>query len=203
LVSRHASCTSRSDDDLPVASPLTRSSDEGGSVSLEGSSEGLCGSSLTLVNVGEADASVVESDDGLSLDFRGFQYAGAYDLDGLSSSTVLTREVDVKLGNGTAKSVCAVLLVHVDGVRAGLVSENNAVVLDVIGILLEDLACGNDFTLDLADLVLTLHVVPELGASENGVTSEDAHSEKLGVRILFAGESSADHVELSDLNTRG
>ena len=107
------------------------------------------------------------------------------------------------MGNGAAKSVCAVLLVHVDGVRAGLVSENNAVVLDVIGILLEDLACGNDFTLDLADLVLALHVVPELGAGKNGVTSEDAHSEKLGVRILFAREGSADHVELSDLNTRG
>ena len=102
LVSRHASCTSRSDDDLPVDSPLARSSDEGGSVSLEGSSEGLCRSSLALVNVGEADASFVESDDGLSLDFRGLQYAGAYDLDGLSSSTVLTREVDVKLGNGAA-----------------------------------------------------------------------------------------------------
>jgi hypothetical protein len=43
-----------------------------------------------------------------------------------------------------------------------LVSENNAVVLDVIGILLEDLASGNDFALNLADLVLTLHVVPEL-----------------------------------------
>ena len=64
--------------------------------------------------------------------------------------------------NGTVESVSAVLLVHVDGVSAGLVSENNAVVLDVIGILLEDLACGDDFTLDLADLVLTLHVIPEL-----------------------------------------
>lgn len=203
LVSKHASCTSRSDDDLPVASPPARSSDEGGSISLEGGPEGLCGGSLALVNVGEANASVVESDDGLSLDVRSLQHAGTDDLHGLSSGTVLTGKVDVKLGNGAVKSVCAVLLVHVDGVRAGLVSENNAVVLDVIGILLEDLACGNDFTLDLADLVLALHVVPELGAGENGVTSEDAHSEKLGVRILFAGEGSADHVELSDLNTRG
>lgn len=91
LVSRHASCTSRSDDDLPIASPLVRSSDEGGSISLEGGPEGLCGGSLALVNVGEANASVVESDDGLSLDVRSLQHAGTDDLHGLSSGTVLSR----------------------------------------------------------------------------------------------------------------
>lgn len=107
------------------------------------------------------------------------------------------------MGNCTGESVSAVLLVHVDGVSAGLVSENNAVVLDVIGILLKDLACGNDFTLNLADLVLALHVVPELGAGEHGVASENAHSEKFGVRILLTWKGSANHVELSDLNTLG
>lgn len=107
------------------------------------------------------------------------------------------------MGNGTGESVSAVLLVHVDGVSAGLVSENNAVVLDVIGILLKDLACGNDFTLNLADLVLTLHVVPELGTGEHWIASEDAHSVKLGIRILLTWKGSADHVELSDLNTLG
>ncbi len=75
---------------------------------------------------------------------------------------MLAGKVDIKLGNGAVESVSSVLLVNVDDVSAGLISENNAVVLDVIGILLEDLACGDDFTLDLADLVLTLHVVPEL-----------------------------------------
>jgi hypothetical protein len=83
-------------------------------------------------------------------------------LDGLSSGTVLTGKVNVKLRDSTGESVCSVFFVHVDGVSASLVSENNAVVFDVIGILLKDLACGNDFTLDLADLVLTLHVIPEL-----------------------------------------
>jgi len=179
------------------------SSDEGWSVSLEGGSKCLCWGSLALINLGETDASVVERNNCLSLDIANFQHAGSDNLDGLSSGTVLTGKVDVKLRNGTGESVSAVLLVHVDGVSAGLVSENNAVVLDVIGILLEDLACGNDFTLDLADLVLALHVIPELGASENGIASEDAHSVKLGIGILFAWEGSADHVELSDLNTRG
>ncbi len=75
---------------------------------------------------------------------------------------MLAGKVDIKLGNGAVESVSSVILVHVDDVGAGLISENNAVVLDVIGILLEDLACGDDFTLDLADLVLALHVVPEL-----------------------------------------
>ena len=90
MVSRHASCTSRSDDDLPIVSPLARSSDEGGSISLEGGPEGLCGGSLALVNVGEANASVVERNDGLSLDFGRLQYAGTDNLHGLSSGTVLS-----------------------------------------------------------------------------------------------------------------
>ncbi len=104
----------------------------------------------------------MEGNYGISLDILDLQHAGSNDLDGLSSGTVLAGKVDIKLGNGAVESVSSVLLVHVDGVSAGLVSENNAVVLDVIGILLEDLACGDDFTLDLADLVLALHVVPEL-----------------------------------------
>ena len=112
---------------------------------------------------------------------------------------MLTSEVDVKLTNGAAEGVGSVFLVHVDGVGTGQVSEVDAVVLDVVGILLEDLAGGDDLALDLADLVLALHVVPELRPGEDGVTGEHAHSEELGVRVLLCGKGSAYDVELLDV----
>jgi len=113
---------------------------------------------------------------------------------------VFSCQVDVELADCTIKSVGSVLFVHVYDVSASLVSEENAVVLDVVGILFEDFACGNNLTLDLADLVLTLHVVPKLGTSNNRVTCEDTHSEKLRVGVLFwDGQRSTNDVELSNL----
>lgn len=109
-------------------------------------------------------------------------------------------QVDVELTDCTIKSVGSVLFVHVYDVSASLVSEENAVVLDVVGILFKNFACGDNFALDLAHLVLTLHVVPKLGSSNNWVTCEDTHSEKLRVGVLFwDGQGSANDVELSNL----
>ena len=109
-------------------------------------------------------------------------------------------QVNVELTDGTVKSVRSVLFVHVYDVSASLVSEEDAVVLDVVGILFEDLACGNNFTLNLTDFVLALHVVPEFGTSNNWVTCKDTHSEKLWVWVLFGNwQSSANDVKLSHL----
>ena len=48
--------------------------------------------------------------------------------------------------------------------------------------------------------MLPLHVVPELGPGEHGVTRENAHAVECGIRIVLAGESSSDDEELSHLN---
>ena len=58
---------------------------------------------------------------------------------------------------------------------------------------------GNDLSLDFSDLVLSLHVVPELGLSKAGVLSENSHSVELGVGVLLRGETSANHEVLSYL----
>ena len=57
----------------------------------------------------------------------------------------------------------------------------------------------DDLALYASDLVLSLHVVPELGPREDGVTGEETHSVKLGVCLLLGWEGSADDVELSHL----
>jgi len=105
----------------------------------------------------------------------------------------------VHLGDGATDGDVSVLLVHVNRARAGQVPQNNAVVSDAAGLSLEDLGSGDDLTLDLADLVLTLHEVPELRPSEDGVTAEHAHSVERGVRGRLSGETSTDDVELSQL----
>ena len=105
----------------------------------------------------------------------------------------------VHLGDSSAEGGVSVLLVHVNGTGSGQVSQENSDVFDGSGFLLEDLAGGDDFTLNLSDLVLALHVVPELGASQDGIAFENTHSVKLWVWIAFAWESAADNVELSNL----
>jgi len=125
--------------------------------------------------------------------------ASSDDLDGVVGGGMTTGHLHVHLGSSSAEGSVSVLLVHVHGTGTGEVTENDAVVSDAAGLLLEDLASGDDLTLDLTDLVLTLHVIPELGPGEDGVTMEHTHSVQLRVRGLVRGETSSDNVELFQL----
>ncbi len=63
--------------------------------------------------------------------------------------------------------------------RAGVVSQPNAVVLDIVGILLEDFAGRDDLTVGLLDTFQVGQKVPETAASAGGIGSEDLHAEDL------------------------
>ena len=65
--------------------------------------------------------------------------------------------------------------------------------------LFVDLLNRDDLTLDLSDLVLSLHVVPELGLCEDWVLCENSHSVESWVWDLLRRKTSANHEELSDL----
>lgn len=106
------------------------------------------------------------------------------------------------LRNSASEGGVSELLVHVDGFSSGQVSENDAVVLDDASLLFVDFLDGDDLTLDLSDLVLSLHVVPELGLGKDWVGGEHSHSVEGGVRLRLSGEASADDEELSDLQER-
>ena len=110
--------------------------------------------------------------------------------------------LQVHLGNGTVEGVVSVLLVHVDSTSSGQVSQENSVVSDASSLLLEDFTSGDDLTLDLSNLVLTLHVVPELGTSQDGITFENTHSVKCWVSVLLSGQGTAHDIELSNLYTK-
>lgn len=94
-------------------------------------------------------------------------------------------EILTHLGNSASEGGVSEFLVHVDCFSSGQVSEDNAVVLNDTGVLLVDLLNRDDLTLDLSDLVLSLHVVPELGLSKNWVSSEHSHSVEGGIRVLL------------------
>jgi len=179
-------------------------SDEDGSGGSEGSLMGSGGSSLELSELGEAERLLGELRNLRALELRVGKLHGLDDVDALVSGGVTTGELSVHLRNGTAKGSGSVLLVHVHIILSGKVLEDNAEVLDGAGGALEDLADGNDLTLALADLVLSLHLIPESGTSENGVLGEHSDSEAGGLRVLSGRRLSADDPVLSNgLSHRG
>merc|ERR1719384_2236554 len=88
------------------------------------------------------------------------------DLDRVVGGTMSSGHLHVHLADGSAEGHVSVLLVHVNSIGTGEVTQNDAIVPDCARLLLKDFARGDDFTLNLANLMLSLHVIPELGASE-------------------------------------
>merc|ERR1712083_52312 len=124
---------------------------------------------------------------------------GSDDLDRLLSGTMSSSHLHVHLRDGSAKCRVSVFLVHVDDDGSCQVPQDDSVVPDRSSLLLENLTGVDNFTLNPPDLVLPLHVIPELGPRENGVACEYAHSVQLWVLILRSWEASSNNVELSNL----
>ena len=61
-------------------------------------------------------------------------------VNGITSGTVSTGHLTVHLGDSAAKGVCSVFLVHVHDIGSSSVLQDDTVVLDGRGLLLEDLA---------------------------------------------------------------
>lgn len=185
-VTRAASCHPL--DFFLISQKTTRtlsSSDESGSIGLEDSLVRHVGGALAFVANGELSVVIGHLNVCCASEVLVINNAGFDNLDGFSTSTVTTAHLRVHLGHGTAERGIAVLFVHVNGEGTGEITENDAVVLDSSGVLLVDLAGGNDLTLHFTDLVLSLHVVPELGTSEDSITGKHTDSVKLRLGLLF------------------
>jgi len=162
-------------------------SEKSGSVSLEHGLHVLGGGSLDGSGLGEVDTSLGELLDSGSLGLGVLNDGSLDDLESLSSSGVTTGHLHVELGDSSAKSHVSEFLVHVDGGGSGVVSEEDSVDSHDSGLLLEDLAGGDDLTLDSSDLVLSLHLVPVLGSGEDFVSAEDSDSVKSGLGDFLTG----------------
>ena len=140
----------------------TASSVEGGSDSSDGAVDCLVGSALERVRFWEFNVLISVLDGLRAAQFRVVQDTGSDDLDRVLGSAMSTGHLHVHLGHGSAEGRVSVLLIHVDSTSSGQVAKDDAVVPDAARLLLENLTRRDDLTLDLADLVLSLHVVPEL-----------------------------------------
>ena len=134
-----------------------------------------------------------------TFDFGVVDDARSNDLNGVLGSAMSAGHLHVHLADGSAEGHVSVLLVHVNRVGTGEVTQNDAVVPDCAGLFLEDFARRDDFTLNLAHLMLSLHVIPELRASDDSVFLEHSHSVELGIGVLLSCKSSSHNKELSHL----
>ena len=138
---------------------------------------------LVQILVGVVSSDIAVSDDG-SLD----------DLDVAGHSSVSTSHIVVHLTDSTGEGEVSVLLVHIVSTASASVAQPDGEVLHLGGALLEDLSDIKDLTTGSLGLSQRLHVVPELGLSNNLIASEDLHSEDLGARILGGGSSTTNQL---------
>ena len=108
-------------------------------------------------------------------------------------------ELHVQLADGAVDGDVPVLLVHVDYISSCSILKYDSVVLNGVSFLLEDLRNGNDLSLAFSNLVLSLHLIPEVGTSNNGVLSKHSDSVASRIRVLLSGSLSTDNPVLSDL----
>ena len=136
---------------------------------------------------------------------------GALCLPLISVSALVKSSKLTHLGDGTSEGGVSELLVHVDWVSSRQVSKNDAVVLKHASMLFVDLQNHvrraeaylrdiDDLTLDLSDLVLSLHVVPELALGKNCIWGEYSHSVESGIWVLLSGQCSSNNEEFLNLN---
>lgn len=124
---------------------------------------------------------------------------GLNDMDSIASSTVSSSHFTIHLGDGSAKSDISIFFVHVDDTSSCKISKHDSVVLDRVWFSLEDLTHRDDFTLSSSDLVLSLHVVPELGPSNNSVLGKDSDSIASWLWFSFTWNFSTNDPVLVDL----
>lgn len=124
------------------------------------------------------------------------------DMDGIALSAVSTSHFTVHLRDGAAESDISVFLVHVDDTSSGKILKDNTVVFDGIGLSLEDFADGDNFTLALSNLVLSLHLVPEVRSSNDGVLGENSNSVAGWIWVRLAWKLSTGNPKLLDLKPK-
>lgn len=124
---------------------------------------------------------------------------GLDNVDGVSSSTVSSSHFTVEHGHGVTERVGSVFLVHVQHTLSGLVLDDDSVVLDRVVVSLEDLTDTHDFSLSSSDLVLSLHLVPESGSGNDGVSCEHSDSVASRLRVLLTWGLATDNPVLVEL----
>eukprot|EP00472_Partenskyella_glossopodia_P012806 CAMPEP_0197515514 /NCGR_PEP_ID=MMETSP1318-20131121/631_1 /TAXON_ID=552666 /ORGANISM="Partenskyella glossopodia, Strain RCC365" /LENGTH=152 /DNA_ID=CAMNT_0043063911 /DNA_START=221 /DNA_END=676 /DNA_ORIENTATION=+ len=95
--------------------------------------------------------------------------AGLDNLDRRFAASVARGELGVHLFDGASEGGVPVLFVHIVSAGSRVVTKPHAVVLDVVGLLLEDLVNSDNLSVSPLDLLEFGKEVPEPGASDDSV----------------------------------
>lgn len=141
-------------------------------------------------------------------------------VNGPETGTVASSHVRVESLDGICSRELTVLLVHVVGAGAGVVSDPDTEVLDAQRVLLADLSLthqppslppprffdamgvwtylvqANNLTVCLLDLPQLHQEVPEAGLGDNLIRSEDAHAVELRGGVSLGGQVAPDDLVL-------
>ena len=113
---------------------------------------------------------------------------------------MVTGHLSVELTDSTVERYISELLVHVVVSSSGLIPQNNAEGLDVIGSLFIDFVDGQDLSLGSFGLELTTEMVPELGFGNDFVASKESDSIYFRVGLLLGGSFAAEDEILTNLS---
>ena len=172
-----------------------------GSVGLEDGTISPVAGSAGVPEDGELDAAVSELVGSGPSDFVfGLDDGGLDDGDGVGRGSVITGHFSVELADGTVEGDVSELLVHVVVSSSGLIPQDNAEGLDVIGSSFEDFVDGQDLSLGSLGLELTTEMVPELGLGNDFVASEQSDSIYFGVGVLLSGSFATEDEILTNLS---
>ncbi len=117
----------------------------------------------------------------------------------ISSGTVSTSHIVVHLRYCWNKWVSSEFFVHVNDTCWCKIFKYDSVVFNAISFFFKDLTDWNNFTLGFSDLVLSFHLIPKLGSSNNNVFSENSDSETSRILICFTWKLSTNNPELINL----
>lgn len=98
--------------------------------------------------------------------------------------------------DGGASGHLTVLLVHVVGTGARVVTDPDTEVLDLERVLLGDLVHGDDLAVGLLDLLELHQEVPETGLGNDLIGGKNAHAVELGGGVALGGQMAANDLVL-------
>lgn len=113
---------------------------------------------------------------------------------------MITSHLSVELTDSTVESDISELLVHVVVSGSGLIPQDDAESLDVIGSSFEDFVDSQDLSLSSFGLELTTEMVPELSLGNDFVASEESDSVYFGIGVLLGGSFAAKDEILTNLS---
>lgn len=128
---------------------------------------------------------------------RGLEPVNLNDVDVVPGGLVDGSHLVVHLVNGTSAGGVPVLLVEVVDTGPRSVAEEDAEVLDRVGLLLGQLVDSKELALGLLNLLELAHEIPETGLGDHVVLGEDAHAVHLGVRVRLSRDATTDNLVLA------